>query len=297
MESEVLERIQNMTLTTDEDEGMPIRPVKREKVLEEFSLSLIGKFRTMKAINIRAAKNLLQSMWKLGDDLKIIEVGEGLLQFKFVMESQLMWVWNNGPSCFDNHLLALQRWEKGMLVRNVKFTKQPFWIQVWGLPFDLINEEAGNDIGRSIGELVEVDCKAFTLEQSRFLRIRVEVPLNKPLRRGVPVINPEGEEIKVAFWYERLVGWCFNYGQIGHEQGDCPLPVSVEQDERPYGEWLKAGYRTRSAESSKEQPHAHRNQRATTAPSPSSETDTPIEPDTKKSPRQSKTNGSPRFTD
>jgi len=79
MESEVLERIQSMMLTTDEDEVMPICSVRREKVLEEFSLSLIGKFLTMKLINIRAAKNLLRSMWKLGEDLKIIEVGEGLL--------------------------------------------------------------------------------------------------------------------------------------------------------------------------------------------------------------------------
>ena len=152
---------------------MPIRSVRREKVLEEFSLSLLGKFLTMKPINIRAAKNLLRSMWKLGEDLKIIDVGEGLLQFKFSMES------HNGPWCFDDHLLALRRWEKGMPVRNVTFTKQPFWIQVWGLSFDLINEEAGSDIDRSIGELVEVDCKAINSDQSRFLRIRVEVPLNK----------------------------------------------------------------------------------------------------------------------
>ena len=64
---------------------------------------------------------------------------------------------------------------------------------MWGLPFNLINEEASSDTGKSIGELVEVDCKAFKLDQSRFLRIRVEVPLNKPLRRGGPVISPEGE--------------------------------------------------------------------------------------------------------
>lgn len=31
MESEVLERMLNMTLTTDEDEVMPVCPVKREK--------------------------------------------------------------------------------------------------------------------------------------------------------------------------------------------------------------------------------------------------------------------------
>ena len=107
MESEVLERIQNMTLTTDEDKVMPICSVRREKVLEEFSLSLIGKFLTTKPINIQVAKNLLRPMWKLGEDLKIIEVGEGLLQFKFSMESQLMWVWNNGPWRFNDYLLAL----------------------------------------------------------------------------------------------------------------------------------------------------------------------------------------------
>ena len=97
MEAEVLDRIQKMKLTMDEDEAMTIQSVRRDEILEEFSLSLVGQFLTPKQINIRAAKNVLRSMWKLGDDMKIIEVGEGLLQFKFSMESQLMWVWNNGP--------------------------------------------------------------------------------------------------------------------------------------------------------------------------------------------------------
>ena len=75
---------------------------------------------------------------------------------------------------------------------------------MWGLPFDLINEEAGSDIGRSIGELVEVDCKAFKSDQSRFLQIRVEVPLDKPPRRGGPVISPEGE---TTWWHSDTDGW------------------------------------------------------------------------------------------
>lgn len=297
MESEVLERIQNMTLTTDEDEVMPIRPVKREKVLEEFSLSLIGKFLTTKPINIRAAKNLIRSMWKLGDDMKIIEVGGGLLQFKFSMESQLMWVWNNGPWCFDNHLLALRQWEKGMSVRNVTFTKQPFWIQVWGLPFGLINEEAGSDIGRTIGELVEVDCKAFNSDQSRFLCIRVEVPLNKPLKRGGLVSSPEGEISRVAFRYERLVGWCSNCGRIGHEQSECLLPVNTENGERPYGEGLKIGNRTRNTDPSKEQYQARRNQRTPTAPAPRHEIESAAETDTDFLASRTVINASPRFMD
>ena len=237
---------------------MSIWSMKRDKILEEFSLSLTGRFLTSKQINLRAAKNLLWTMWKLGEDMKIIEVGEGILQFKFLMESQLLWVWNNGPWCFDNHLLALWRWEKGMFVSSITFLKLPFWIQVWGLLFDLINEEAGRDIGRSIGELVEVDYKAFNSDQARFLWIRLEVPLYKPLRQGGPVISLEGETSRVAFKYKQLVGWCFSYGQISHDHKDCPSPVDAEEGGRPYGEWLKAGIRGRSVEAEGTQHHETR---------------------------------------
>ena len=90
MEAKVLDRIQKMKFTMDEDETMTIRSVKRDEILEEFFLNLVGRVLTLKQINLQVAKNVLQSMWKLGDNMKIIEVGEGLLQFKFSMESQLM---------------------------------------------------------------------------------------------------------------------------------------------------------------------------------------------------------------
>ena len=99
-------------------------------------------------------------MWKLGDNLKIVDISDGRLQFKFSMESQLSWVWNNGPWCFDNQILALQRWEKGMTTRTVSFTHIPIWVQAWGLLFDLINEEAGQDIGRGLGKFIDMDFKA-----------------------------------------------------------------------------------------------------------------------------------------
>ena len=76
-----------------------------------------------------------------------MEVGEGILQFKFSLETQLKWVVDNRPWCFDNHLLVLQQWEKGLSLINVSFPSIQLWVQVWGLPFDLINDEAGREIG------------------------------------------------------------------------------------------------------------------------------------------------------
>lgn len=96
-----------------------------KKNLEECSLILLGRFLTTRRYNLRAAKAMLRNAWKLGNDVRIIDVGEGVLQFKFKLESQLQWVQKNGSSSFENHLLVLRRWERGMTVRSITFSVLP----------------------------------------------------------------------------------------------------------------------------------------------------------------------------
>ena len=117
----------------------------------------------------------------MGLELHIIDVGDDPFQFKFTMESQLKWVLANGPWSFEDHPLALRRWERGMIATSVRFTLMPIWIQVWGLPFDLLLEEVDRDIGSGLGEVLEIDLKAFSSDQACFTRLRVELSLDKPL--------------------------------------------------------------------------------------------------------------------
>nr|POE68062.1 putative wrky transcription factor 58 [Quercus suber] len=93
-------------------------------------------------------------------------------------------------------------------------------IKVWGLPFDLLLEEVGREIDSGLGEVLEVDLKAFSSDQARFIRVRVDLPLDKPLRRGGVVANPEGDKVCIGFKYERLVGLCYQCGWTGHEFKD-----------------------------------------------------------------------------
>ena len=130
-----------------------------------------------------------------------------------------------------------------MTAFSVQFLQNPIWVQVWGLPFDLINAELGRDIGNGIGHVIDIDCKAISSEQAHFLRIRVEMPLNKPIRRGAPANSPEGDKVWVAFQYERLLGLYFNCGFLGHEAKVCSMLRFGEGNESPYGEWLRASFR------------------------------------------------------
>ena len=108
-------------MTEEEGEVIIVQSEHRAKNLEDCSLSLLERFHKTKPINFRAAKNLLHSVWKMGNDMKITKVGDGLFQFKFAMQSQLNWVISN------NHILLLQRWEKGMMAFLVKFLNVPIY--------------------------------------------------------------------------------------------------------------------------------------------------------------------------
>ena len=130
-----------------------------------------------------------------------------------------------------------------MTAGTISFTHCPLWVQVWGLPFGLFTEEVGQDIGIGMGQVVEVECKGFTFDQARFLRIRVEIPLDKPLCRRSQIKSPEGDIVWVAFKYERMVSFCFNCGLTGHEEKYCDKPRNTITQDYQYRELLKARYR------------------------------------------------------
>ena len=111
-----------------------------------------------------------------------------------------------------------------MTASTVTFTFLPLSVQVWGLPFNLISEEACRDIGGGLGKVVEIDIKALSSKHARFVRVRVEIPLDKPQRRSGVVANLERDKVRVGLKYERLVGFCYQCGKIGHETKECSCP-------------------------------------------------------------------------
>lgn len=86
-----------------------------------------------------------------------------------------------------------------------------------------MTEEAGREIGGKIGRVMEVDKQSWQTDQAKFVRVRVDLPIEKPLRRGGYITNMARERCWVSFKYERLPTFCFTCGEIGHDDKHCSV--------------------------------------------------------------------------
>lgn len=181
MAEDVINSIQHLKLTAEEEEEIQVSDESRLEEMDRCALSLIGKFLTRKSYNRKAAKNTLRKAWGLEKELQISEVGSNLFQFKFQSEYDLERILKGGPWCFDNQLLMLTRWKPGMSANNVILEQASLWIQIWGMPFDMMTPKAAREIGNKIGVVEDVEQRRQTDDQKLFLRVRVALTVSKPL--------------------------------------------------------------------------------------------------------------------
>ena len=97
----------------------------------------------------------------------------------------------------------------------------------------------------------EVERRRRQDELNFFMRVRVALPIAKPLRRGAYIADLDGARTWVKFKYERLPLFCYYCGFLRHDLKHCAKHFEAQKSgevvEYQYGEWLKAnGGRSRS---------------------------------------------------
>lgn len=79
------------------------------------------------------------------------------------------------------------------------------------------------------------------------MRIRFDLPLDKPLRRGGNIVNLEGGKTWVTFRYERLPTFCYQCGWLGHDEKYCPSHPFNPNSPKQYEDWMKPGGNQKSS--------------------------------------------------
>lgn len=105
----------------------------------------------------------------------------------------------------------------------------------------MVCSQVTEKVGQRLGRIVEVERRRGHILQN--LRVKVAIPLEKPLRRGGYLLDSGGQRVWVKFRYERLPMHCHFCGMFGHDLKHCASYSACTKTGEvvcQYDEWLKA---------------------------------------------------------
>lgn len=182
-------------------------------LLRKHSLTLIGRVTNKSVQKVWSLIPFFTEHWKtefkpVGSDL-----GNGMFQFQFERETDLLTVLEQRPYHYARWLIILQRWEPTISPTFPSLI--PFWIKVQGLPVHLWTEPIVKCIGQDVGFYEKAEITSLSV------RMRVHVNGLLPLITHSVVEFPNGDEVATTLVYERLDKHCTKCLRLDHELKEC----------------------------------------------------------------------------
>ncbi|TXG48431.1 hypothetical protein EZV62_027725 [Acer yangbiense] len=233
-----------MSLTKREGPVRRLQGVLKEAGAKKLALCLAGKILSRESINREAFRSLIARIWKVQGGVEIEVISTNIYAFPFQSFDDRKRVFMGGPWSFDGALIVLEEPEGKGAINSLLFNSVDFWVHITNVPMIYMTKDIGKFLGSIIGEVREVDVGPSSDCLGKFMRVRVAVEVDKPLRRFLRVdVLGDGEETVMPIQYERLPSFCFLCGLVGHLVHEC---TSYGEDGlregsgMVYGAWLRA---------------------------------------------------------
>jgi hypothetical protein len=233
----------NFTLTEDESCAMEASVQGLHHIVDRGKTCLVGKLLADRLIGKNAIRSTLIKGWRPAGNTSFTNLGDNL----FLIEFEHFWdkdlVLEGRPWVFEGNLFSVEEFNGTVAPSSLEFDKVLFWVRMFQLPLSCMSETMGVQLGRSVGQVVEVETEEDGVGWGEYLRVRIRVDLSKPLVRG-RMLKLNGTSIWIAFQYEKLLKFCFQCGMVRHGLGGCLNLREVGKKgilpQMQFGVWLRA---------------------------------------------------------
>ena len=176
---------------------------------------------------------VLKNVWSVKEVVEIRELSGNMYAISFVDKQSMKMALEGGPWSVMGSCLNLKKWEIDQAIHDISFSKVIFWIQIHKLPFELMTLQNVRKIGQVLGELIKAEDPVRKKGVGRsFLRVRVEVDVEKPLVAGFWVLRGDKGRVWAEIKYERIADFCFRCGRLGHVLRNCEEEISGQKEIR-----------------------------------------------------------------
>lgn len=203
---------------------------------------LVGRFLTDSTIDFQAMQHKMATLWKSGRGLYVKQLESNRFLFQLYHEVDIKRVMEGSPWTFGRFHLVLECLKVGDNPRTVTIKNLDIWVQLHDMSAGFMSQRVVTDMGNYIGRFIEGDTNNFIGVWREYLRVRVSLPLNIPVKRRMKLKKSEENWCWVNFKYEEIPTFCFICGMIGHGEKFCDklFEMPMENIDKPYGAWLRA---------------------------------------------------------
>lgn len=238
-----------VSLADEEEAGFEIVAEENEsnQIIEGFDpkLCIVGRFITEDKVDFLAMQHTLAALWKPGKGVYMKELDNNLYLFQFYHELDVKRVMEGCPCSFNKRALVMARLKEGENPRLVDLSTMELWVQIHDLKIGFMSEKVLKGIGSFIGQFISSCPNNFTGVWREYMRVRVSINLNSPLKRRMKIKMAGEEWFWVNFKYENIPTFCFICGVVGHSEKFCSKLFELNDEEvvKPYGAFMRAPFR------------------------------------------------------
>ncbi|PPD99600.1 hypothetical protein GOBAR_DD03365 [Gossypium barbadense] len=188
--------------------------------------------------SLRVSIAQMRSIWKIKKKFEIQSVGQNLFMIVFDLEEDLETILEGQPWLFRKSLVIFDRLTKPVERSQIRLVSSSFWIKIGPCLPEFDKKGLLHAIGVTFGGVLRSEVNG------EFCRLRVNLNIQKSLRRGIFVLRSNGSRYWIPFKYEKLPKFCFGCGLMGHDLQNCTIVKLTEKDkireDPPFSLALKA---------------------------------------------------------
>ncbi|KAK3219319.1 hypothetical protein Dsin_013289 [Dipteronia sinensis] len=144
---------------------------------------LVGKVISNRLVNCEAFLSIIKKIWWVQEDFEIEAMYGNIFAFYFNNAADRAKVLNGGPWSFDRNLIVLEEPIGTGGISSMNFGPVEFWVQIHNVSLLCMNKRVGLFLGGMIGNVKDIDAGPSGGCGGKFVWVRVEIEIAKPLQR------------------------------------------------------------------------------------------------------------------
>ncbi|KAM0924588.1 hypothetical protein ACQ4PT_004573 [Festuca glaucescens] len=183
---------------------------------------LVGRYVCQRKPDLEDMTDHFNDVWHLRTGVNFAPMGKNWFHVTLFSEGDAKFVARGGPWIYRGYPLLVAKVTAGVRPSETVLNSVPLWVQVYDMHWNRQKKSTAQLIGANLGKYLEADLGADGYSPYDFLRVRVDIPVDKRLRASITTqVKGQEETATYLLRYERVPYFCFWCGFIGHDDTSC----------------------------------------------------------------------------